>query len=174
MQEPYFEMTVPLLIKNISNLKAILMKGAEHAHTSGMTEADFLGQNIASDMFPLLKQIQIATDNAKAIPARLCGIDPISLPDTETTVVELKARMDTVLAHLATYTPEQFAHAGERKVMMPYYPNQFILGKDYLVEFALPNFFFHETVAYAIIRMIGTTLGKGDYLGSLSMQPISK
>ncbi len=174
MQAPYFDMTVPLLIKNVTNLKTILAKGVEHAHASGMSEVDFLAQTLAPDMFPLLKQIQIATDNAKAIPARLCGIDPIALPDTETTVAELQSRMDVVLAHLSTYTPEQFADAGVRKVMMPYYPNQFILGKDYLVEFALPNFFFHETVAYAIIRMVGTTLGKGDYLGSLSMQPISE
>jgi len=137
-----------------------------------MSEADYLDQKLAPDMFPLLKQIQIATDNAKALPARLTGGDMMKLEDTETTVEALLARIDTVLEHLRTYTKEQFAGAAERQVILGFMPEQYQLGKDYLVDFALPNFFFHCTVAYAIIRAQGVALGKKDFIGELKLHPV--
>lgn len=172
MSVSYFDFIIPVLTKNLTNLKVILEKGAQHATDVSMSETDLLSRALAPDMFPLLKQIQVATDNAKAIPARLAGIEPITLPDTEHSVAELSARIDTVLAHLATYTPEHFANAATIKVTMPYYPGQYMLGHDYVAEFALANFFFHLNMSYAILRSLGTPLGKGDYIGGMSMHPM--
>ena len=168
----YYDLTVPLLIKNVQSLKHFFEKGWAAAQESGLSEADFLGHTLAPDMFPLIKQIQIATDNAKAIPARLSGRDMIKLEDTETTVAELHARIDTVLEHLSTYTPEQFVAAEEKKITLPYIPGQYVEAKDYLLDFALPNFFFHMTTAYAIIRTQGVPLGKMDFVGNQKLHPI--
>jgi len=173
MNSPYFEMTAPLFIKNLKSLRAVLAKGAEHAASVGMSEADLLDSKLAPDMFPLIKQIQIATDNAKGATARLAGVAPMSVPDTETTVTELIARIEAIEAHLATFTADQFADAAERQITLPYFPGQFITGHDYLTEYALANFFFHMNMAYAIIRMTGASIGKGDYIGSMTMQPLA-
>ncbi len=173
MNSPYFELTAPFFLKNLKSLKSILTKGAAHAASVGMSEADLLASKLAPDMFPLLKQIQIATDNAKGATARLAGVEPLSLPDTETTVAELIARIERVEAHLATFTPEQFVGADERQITLAYYPGTFITGHDYLTEYALANFFFHLNMAYGILRMVGTPLGKGDYIGGMNMQPLA-
>lgn len=173
MNTPYFELSAPFFTKNLKGLKTILTKGAAHATSVGMSEADFLASKLAPDMFPLVKQVQIATDNAKGATARLAGVEPMSLPDTETTVAELVARIEKVEAYLATFTPEQFADAAERQITLAYFPGTFITGHDYLTEYALANFFFHFNMAYAIVRMVGTPLGKGDYIGGMNMQELA-
>jgi hypothetical protein len=173
MNSLYFEMTAPFFLKNLKSLKSILTKGTAHAVSVGMSETDLLASKLAPDMFPLLKQIQIATDNAKGATARLAGVAPLSLPDTETTVAELIARIEVVEAHLATFTPEQFVGADERQITLPYFPGTYITGHDYLTEYALANFFFHLNMAYAILRMVGTPLGKGDYIGGMNMQELA-
>lgn len=173
MNSPYFELTVPLFQKNLRNLTTLLSKGSEHAIAVGMSEADFLASKLAPDMFPLVTQIQMITDNAKGAVARLAAVEPISLPDTETTVAELLARIEKVQTYLAIFTAEQFATAGERLVTLPYFPGQFITGHDYLIEYALPNFFFHMSTAYGIMRMIGVPLGKGDFIGGMNLQPLA-
>jgi uncharacterized protein len=172
MNAPYFEMTVPLFAKNLRSLKAILAKGAEHAKSIGMSEADLLNSRLAPDMFPLVKQVQIVTDNAKGAVARLGEADALVLPDEETTIAELIARIEKVEVYLATFTAEQFAGADERVITLPYYPGKFMTGHDYLSEFALANFFFHFNMSYAILRMVGVTLGKGDYIGGMNMREL--
>jgi hypothetical protein len=172
MNTPYFEMTVSLFTKNLRSLKAILAKGAEHSASVGMSEADLLNSRLAPDMFPLVKQVQIATDNAKGAAARLGEADPFVLPDEETTIAELIARIEKVEIYLATFTAEQFVGADERVITLPYYPGKFMTGHDYLSEFALANFFFHFNMSYAILRMVGVQLGKGDYIGGMNMQEL--
>lgn len=169
----YYDLTVPLFTKALTNLKHFLEKGRVQAETLGVSETDFLQFRLADDMFPLIKQVQIATDNAKGATARLAGVEPKKIEDVETTCAELIARIDTVLAHLQTFTPEQFAGAAERQVTLPYFENQYFLGHDYLLDFALPNFYFHLNMAYAIIRAEGTSLGKQDYIGNLTMHPVA-
>ena len=173
MNTQYFELTAPLFLKNLKNLKSILAKGAAHAESVGMSEADLLASKLAPDMFPLVKQIQIATDNAKSATARLAGVEPLSLPDTETTIAELMSRIEIVEAHLATFTAAQFVGADERQITLPYFPGMFMAGHDYLAEHALANFFFHLNMSYAILRMVGTPLGKGDYIGGMNMQELA-
>lgn len=173
MNAPYFEMTVPLFEKNLRSLKGILAKGGEHAKAVGLSDSDLLDSRLAPDMFPLVKQVQIATDNAKGAVARLAEADPLILPDEETTVAQLIERIEKVEVYLATFTPEQFAGADDRSITLPYYPGKFITGHDYLTEFALANFFFHFNMSYAILRMAGVPLGKGDYIGGMNMQEVA-
>jgi len=173
MHLTYYDLTIPLLAKNLKNVQSVLAKGWEAAQASQMSETAFLDQRLAEDMFPLIKQIQMLTDTAKATPARLTGREMITLEDTETTVGELNQRIDTVLAHLETYSPEDFSESAERKIELKFLEGQFQYGKDYLMDFALPNFFFHCTVAYAIIRVQGVQIGKIDYIGSLSLHPLT-
>ena len=168
----YFDITVPMYIKSLQNLKQFFIKGDTHAKEIGMSESDFLAMRLAPDMFPLSRQIQIATDSAKGTVARLTETPPLSIADTESTTKELLERIDVVIAHLTTFTPEQFTLSGTVKVVvLPYYEGKYFTGHDYLVEFGLPNFYFHISMAYAIIRSGGVPLSKSDYLGQLTNHP---
>ncbi len=172
MHTSYFDLIVPLVRRNLVNLRALLEKGEAFAAEHQMSEETLLASRLAPDMFPLLKQVQVATDNAKGMTARLAGIAPMSLPDTETSLAELYTRIDTVLAHLDTYTAEHFADAPSRQITLPYFPGVYFTAQDYVVEFALANFFFHINTSYAILRSIGVPLEKQDYLGPLTLQPL--
>jgi hypothetical protein len=169
MSISYYDVTVPIFKKSLTNLKSFLRKGVEHASENGVAESQYLDLQLSPDMFPLRRQIQIATDNARGSVARLAGVAPLVLDDTETTLAELEARVDKVVAYLDAVTPEQFTAAATATVTLPYFPGKHFTGHDYLVEYALPNFFFHVTTAYAIIRSSGVPLGKGDYLGALTL-----
>lgn len=103
MNLSYYDVTVPLFKKNLLTTQVLIKKGFEHALSQGMTEADFLNQRLAPDMFPLLKQVQIVTDNAKGTVARFTDSEPLSIEDKETTVAELVARIDTVVAFVDTF-----------------------------------------------------------------------
>lgn len=169
MQVSYQDLVVTMLTKNLHNLKALLKKGEAHATEVGMSETDFLAQSLTADMFPLLKQIQITTDNAKGAAARLTGTEPLKIEDTETTCEALYHRIDTVIAYLAELDPAGFENATDRHIFLPYMDGKYMLGSDYVIDFALPNFFFHLNMVYAIIRTLGTPIGKMDYLGTLSL-----
>lgn len=172
MHVSYFDVTVPVFKKNLLIAKTLLQKGLEHALETGISEAAFLDQRLVPDMFPLLKQVQIVTDNAKGASARLAGVQAPAIADTETTVAELVARIDTVIIFLDTLTADQFGEAAERKIELPYIPNMYQTGEDYLVDFVLPNFFFHVSMIYALIRLQGVLIGKMDFLGSLKLHPV--
>lgn len=169
MQISYYDLTVPVFIKRLQSLKHFLHKGIEHAKETGISESDYLGLRLSPDMFPLLKQVQIATDNAKGAVARLAGVEPLKIEDIEITYAEIDARIDTVIAHLESFTADQFEKASEAKIELPYFEGKYFTAHDYVTEFAIPNFFFHLNMAYAIIRTSGVPLGKPDYLGALTM-----
>ena len=172
MSISYLDVTVPVFIKQLESLKYFLHKGITHIKETGVSEEEYLGLRLSEDMYPLLRQVQIATDNAKGAVARLAGVAPLSIEDTETTYSQLEARVDMVILHLSSFTPDQFDDAATRKIEMPYFPGKYFTGHDYLTEFALPNFFFHLNMAYAIIRTSGVPLGKPDYLGALTMHDV--
>ncbi len=173
MSISYYDVTVPIFKKSLTNLKTFLRKGVAHATENGVAEVDYLGLQLSPDMFPLRRQIQISTDNAKGSVARLTGTAPLVLEDTETTLAELEARLDKVIAYLDAVTPEQFNDAATAEITLPYFPGKHFTGHDYLVEYALPNFFFHVNMAYAIIRSSGVPLGKMDYLGALTLHDVT-
>ena len=116
-----------------------------------------------------MRQVQTACDSAKFGAAKLTGKEPPAHPDTEKTVEEIRARIRTVVSYLESFRREDFAGAEERAVAHTWMQGKHMRGSDYVGEFALPNFLFHVTTAYAILRHNGVELGKMDFLGDLSM-----
>jgi uncharacterized protein len=165
-----YHASVPQLEKMLKNLSRWLDRSVEHAKSKNFDPNVFLGSRLAPNQYSLTKQIQTACDNAKFIAARLSGKEAPSHPDTETTVEELKARIAKVTDYLGTFKPSDFETAASRKIALPWMPNKVLTGTDYLVEFGLPNFYFHITSAYAILRHNGVELGKADFIGSVNFQ----
>ncbi len=154
-------------------LDGVLTKGQQYAKDHGMTESALLDACLAPDMFPLKKQVQIACDNAKGGAARLSGSEAPVFEDNEASFDELHARITKTLAFLETIKEEQFADAASRQITLPYFPGKYMTGEGYAVEYVLPNFFFHVTTAYAILRKEGVAVGKADYLGGLPLKDVA-
>ncbi len=165
-----YQFTVPTFQKTLTALNAILAKAQQHVTEKNLDEAMLLDARLAPDMFPLMKQIQIACDNAKGAVARLSGNEVPSHPDEEKTLTELRARIAKTLEYIATIPESAFADAETRHITLPYFPGKFLTGLDYAREYVLPNFFFHTVTAYALLRKEGVTIGKIDYLGGLPLQ----
>jgi len=164
-----YRASVPQLEQMLRNLLAIIDKALAHASARKIDPQVLLAMRLSPDMFPLVRQVQTATDFAKAIAFRLAGREPPKWDDTEKTFDELKARIDKALKILAAVRPDDFEGSELREITVS--PGGRMLkfnGDDYLFSFALPNFYFHVTVAYAILRHAGVELGKSDYLGPLS------
>jgi hypothetical protein len=158
---------IRLFIKTLENLEKWMDKAGEHAKARSF-EVDVLAQaRLAPDQFSFVRQVQSACDQAKYAAAYLGGKPAPSHPDTEQTFGELRERIRKCTSFLATLQEKDFAGAGERKVAPPWLGGRWLRGHDYLVEVAVPNFFFHATMAYAILRHNGVALGKMDYIGSL-------
>lgn len=148
------------------NLDAWLAKAIEHAKAKGF-DPDVLAQaRLAPDQFPLARQVQAACDSAKLAAARLAGKEAPAHPDEEKTLDELRARIGKATAFLDGLTREDFAGAAQQTVRLPFLPgDKGAVGLDYFIGFAQPNFFFHVTTAYAILRHNGVSLGKRDFIG---------
>jgi hypothetical protein len=163
-----YDMTIPVLTLGLNNVAALLDKATAHAEAKKI-DPKVLGEaRLIADMFPLARQVQIACDTAKGAAARLAGVDIPKHPDTETTPAELKARIQKTIDFLASIKPTQFAGSESREVQLKF-PNATLnfTGLDYLRKFVLPNFYFHITVAYALLRANGVDIGKMDYLGPI-------
>ncbi len=169
MQYPMYELTVPLFVKYLRNLRAILEKAAEFAKERKVEDATMLSARLAIDMLPLMKQVQIASDNAKSTSAQLAGVDIPTMADEEKTIADLMKRCENTIVFLETLKPEQFTDAEKRKVKLRYFPGKFFVGGDFVVEYGIPNFLFHVVTAYDILRHNGVPLGKGDYVGAMTM-----
>lgn len=159
--------TVPQLGKILRNMETWLDKAEAHATAKKFDPNTLLGARLAPDMFPLVRQFQSACDTAKFLAARLGGKDAPSDPDNETTIAELRARIQKTAAFVATIQESDFQDAAKRLVKIGYLPaNKRVVGSVYLNEQALPNFYFHAAMAYAILRHNGIDVGKSDFLGS--------
>jgi hypothetical protein len=128
------------------------------------------GCRLAPDQFALSRQVQIACDTAKLGASRLTGKEAPAQADTEKSIEELRSRVRSVIAYLEGITPEDFQGAATRQVSQPRWEGKHMLGADYFMEHAVPNFFFHVSHVYAILRHNGVPLGKRDYLGPLSLK----
>lgn len=167
---PYFEFTVPVFLNSLGALKGVLAKGAEFAKANGKSDADMLALRLAPDMFPLVKQVQVACDNAKGAASRLAGKEAPKMEDNEQTFAELMARIDKTVEYLNTFKPEEFVGAAERTIKMPYFSeDSHFTGEGYVRFFAIPNFFFHLVTSYDILRLSGVNVGKFDYVGNLPL-----
>jgi len=167
---PLYDATIPQLSKMLRNLDRWLEKAVEHAKTKNFEPNTLLNARLAPDQYPLVKQIQAACDSAKSAAAHLAGKELPKHPDTEQTLDEIRARIQTCLQFLETIKESDFAGAESRRISLPFLPGKVILGSDYLNEMALPNFYFHITTAYAILRHNGVNVGKIDFIGSLKTQ----
>ncbi len=171
MQYPYYEFSVPVFIKALRSVAHLLDVAHEFAQANGGDEQSILNASLAPDMFSFIRQVRICTDNAKGAAARLAGIDVPVYEDTETTIAELKARIEKTIQFLESLAPEQFANAAEVRVELPYFPGMHFVGDGYLRQYAIPNFFFHVTTVYAILRAQGASVGKADFMHGLPLIP---
>lgn len=163
-----YQASIPPLIRGLTNLRAVLEKAAAHAAIRKIDPLVLTGMRLYPDMFPLSRQVQIATDTAKGAAARLAGAQPPRYEDTEVTFPELVARVDKTIAFLETVKPEQVEGSEERTVILPLRDGSMTFqGMPYLFGFVLPNFYFHTTTAYDILRHAGVEIGKEDFLGKI-------
>jgi hypothetical protein len=167
MANQAYDVMSAIFTKMLPNLKSILSKAEADAKARKIDPQVFLQARLAPDMFALTRQVQIVTDQVKGGLARLSGSDVPSWEDNESTFADLQARVDKAIAYVKTFKPEQFEGADTRKVELKFPNATFSFnGRDYLINFVLPNFYFHMTTAYAILRHNGVPLGKRDFTGS--------
>ncbi len=164
--------TVEQFTKMLHNLTAILDKGAGFADSKKTDVEVLLSSRLILDQFNLIKQVQIACDTAKLGVARLCGVEgqaPVHA-DNEKTLAELKDRIASVVSYLSKFTAKDFEGYEKRKIMQPRWNGKHIYGDEFLVQHVIPNFYFHITTAYAILRHNGVEVGKKDYLGPIPLK----
>ncbi|HTW33228.1 MAG TPA: DUF1993 domain-containing protein [Rhizomicrobium sp.] len=168
MSVSMFTASVPVYTQFLTSLSAILKKAAAYAEAKKIDPSVLINARIAPDMYALARQVQIATDHAKGSLARLAGVEVPSYPDTETTFDELEARIQKTLAYVKTFKPEQIDGTEAKEIVLTFGTQKFPFnGQTYLIQFALPNFYFHTTMAYAILRENGVEIGKRDFMGGV-------
>jgi uncharacterized protein len=165
-----YDATVPVFIKYLRNLDRWIEKAHGHAQRKKFDAEILLQARLAPDQFPLLQQVQAACDATKYAAAKLAGKEPPSHPDVEKTIDEVRARIRTAVTYLESIKREELEGADERAVAHTWMQGKHMRGVDYVNEFALPNFLFHVTTAYAILRHNGVELGKMDFIGGLSLR----
>jgi uncharacterized protein len=163
-----FQASVPVFLRTLTALKGVLDKAAKHAEARKIEPAALLKARLYPDMFDFTKQVQIATDFARGTAARLAGAEPPSYADNEASFAELVSRVERTIAYLQTVRAQDIDGSETREIVRPLRgePHRFT-GQNYLLQFALPNFFFHATTAYAILRHNGIEIGKADFIGGL-------
>ncbi len=164
-----YQASVPPFLQMLASLSAILDKAAAHASARKIEPSVLLNTRLTPDMFPLVRQVQLAADFAKGAAGRLAGVELPKFPDEETSFAELTARIAKTVDFIETLKPAQIDGSESREITIPIggQPYKFS-GQNYLIGFALPNFYFHHTTAYAILRQCGVEIGKRDYLGAFT------
>lgn len=158
--------SVPVFVQMLSALNKVLDKAIAHAAARKIDQSVILGLRLYPDMLPFGRQVQIATDHAKNGSARLAGIEAPKFPDDEKNLEELKARVEKTIGFVKGLTPAQIDGSEEREITFPVGGKPMTFkGQPYLLSFAMPNFYFHTTAAYAILRHGGVEIGKRDFLG---------
>lgn len=161
-----YQASVPTFIRMLGNLTVVLNKGAAYAEARKIDPVILVNSRLFPDMFPLARQVQIATDGAKGGAARLAGLESPKYEDNESNFPELLARIEKTVAYLKTFTPGQIDGAEERTITLKIGgKQQTFQGLPYLLNLVLPNLYFHITTAYNILRHSGADVGKNDYLG---------
>ena len=162
-----YEIAIPPLKRALSNLATILKIGEEHADAKKIEHGVFLNARLFPDMYPLIRQVQIATDMSKGAAARLAGLEVPKYEDNEATFADLHARIAKTIAFMDTIKPVQLESSESREVTITVRKVDLkFTGQDYLLKWVNPNVYFHVTTAYNILRHNGVELGKPDFLGS--------
>ncbi len=164
--------SIPVFEIALNALAALLDKAEAYAKAKSIDPAALLNTRLFPDMFAFTRQVQSACDQAKNGGARLAGIDPPRYEDTEKTIPELKARIAKTIAFVKTLDAKKIDASAEREITFPLGPNNkgHMKGADYLNHFVLPNFYFHVTTAYDILRHCGVEIGKRDFFGAIPMR----
>jgi hypothetical protein len=157
---------------SLNALSGVLDKAASFAAAKKIDPTVLLHTRLSPDMFDLTRQVQVATDQARRGAARLAGVEPAAFEDNETTIDQLKARLAKSIAYLKTLDRKQIDASADREITFPLGPTTkgHMKGDDYLNHFVLPNFYFHITAAYAILRHSGVDIGKRDFMGAVPMR----
>jgi hypothetical protein len=158
-----YDVSINALIRGLSNLSTVLDKAAAHAAARKFDPVALVQSRLFPDMYPLVRQVQIACDTAKGAAARLASVDVPKHEDNETTLEELKLRVAKTVEFLKSVQPAAVNGPAERAIELKF-PNG---ATSYVVDFVLPNFYFHASMVYALLRTNGVELGKGDFLGTL-------
>lgn len=161
-----YDASIPVFLRTLRNLDHVLAKGEAHARDKGAEPDVLLQTRLIFDMLPLVRQVQIATDMAKNGAARLAGVDPLRFEDDETTFAQLHARIARAVAYIEAFTPAQLEGSEIRAIsFMSRRGERRFEGQAYLLDFVLPNLYFHVTTAYNLLRQSGVAIGKADFLG---------
>ena len=163
---------VPQFSKMLHNLSTLLDRAQTLADQKKFDAENLLVARLAPDQFTLLRQVQIACDTAKNFGAKLTGGEPPQHDDVEKTIPELKTRIQRTIQYLESLKPAQFEGAMERKITNPRREGKYLPAEDFVQQHAVPNFYFHVTTAYSILRHNGLDIGKKDYLGELNYRPL--
>ena len=168
MTHALYTAAIPVFQQMLGGLQTVLSKAEAHATEKKIDPNALLQARLFPDMFPLLRQVQVATDFAKSVSARLAGVEVPKLADTEQSFADLQARIRTVRAFLDGLDDNQFADAATREIVTQAGTpkEKRFTGSAYLLHYGLPHFFFHTTTAYAILRHSGVEVGKKDYIGT--------
>jgi len=162
-----YSASVPVFTQYLTAMAAILKKAAQHCEAKKIDPAVLVGGRLYPDMFALARQIQIATDHAKGATARLSGSEVPSFPDTEAGFDELQARIAKTLDFVGGFKPGQIDGSDDKDIVLKIAGKDYpFKGAEYLTMFALPNFFFHLSTAYGILRHCGVEIGKRDFMGA--------
>lgn len=163
-----YQASVPVFIRALKNLTVVLQKGDAFAQAKQIDPSVLINDRLAPDMFTLLRQIQIATDVARRGVARLAGVEPQKYEDNEKTFADLYDRINRTIAYLESLRPQQIDGTEDRPISFEIQGNTMnFTGQEMLLNFSIPNVFFHTTVTYAILRHNGVELGKRDFLGNM-------
>jgi hypothetical protein len=163
-----YQASVPVFERGLGALIVVLDKAEAHAEARKFDATNYLAMRLAPDMLSLTRQIQICCDHAKNASYRLAGVAPPVIEDKEATIAELRARIQATLGHLKTIDGKAIDAGVEREITIPLGTNKIKMqGGDYLLHFAMPNFYFHLTTAYDILRAAGVEIGKRDFMGAV-------
>lgn len=168
MSASLYSSTAAQFIRGLHNLSALLEKGAAWAKENGTSEETVLNTRLAEDMYPLARQVQIVSDMSKGAVARLAGVTAPAMEDTETSFAELQARIAKTISFIESVKAEQLDGDDSRPILVK--ARNFELNftaHSYVMTFAVPNFYFHVTTAYNILRHLGVKLGKPDFIGEI-------
>ncbi|HQR98408.1 MULTISPECIES: DUF1993 domain-containing protein [unclassified Polaromonas] len=163
-----YQASVPVFKQMLESLSAVLAKAEAHGTARNITPAALLQARLCPDMFPLLRQVQVACDFAKSVSARIAGVEVPGFEDKEESFADLQARIAKTLAFIDSLSAAQIDGSEARQIVTQAgTPKEKIFsGQSYLLNYGLPHFFFHTTTAYAILRHSGVEIGKKDYIGS--------
>lgn len=168
MSTSLYDLTIPIFIRHLESLDAILSKGEAFATEKGIDPSELLNARLYEDMAPLISQIQRVSDSAKGTAVRLGGVENVVMADEEKTFADLHARIAKTIAFLKTVPRDAIDGKEEAKVTLQTPRQTFdFTGRSFVQTFVLPNFYFHMTTAYGLLRMKGVPLGKLDYLGGI-------